>query len=214
MHSKMEFINSKKFWILNSLISGFVVLQILDFPTFDFPLLIDIAKFAIFISVIFVAFRYDVKWTKKLVVLLLYILLIGSTYLNPFWKFKTNIWLSNIEQEYSEVVDLIDDPDSFSFIIYDKSGDSLKINPPSFQEQYSHKKLDSLKSFLKKNYYLELWGDEYGVVMVYSRFLDNRAGFIHCQEKHCREAMNATKNNNNHNHYYRFNDDWYRYYAH
>jgi hypothetical protein len=207
----MKFINSKRFWILNSLILGFVVLQILDFPTFDYPLLIDIAKFIIFISVIFFAFRYDAKWRKKLLVVFVYLLLIAGTYLGPIWKFKTNIWLSNIEKEYSQVVDIIDDHDSFSFIIYDKSGDSLKINPTSFRDQYTNKELDSFKSFLKRNYYLELWGDEKGVVMVYSRFLDNRAGFILCQEKQCREAMNAANQNNKD--YYPFNENWYRYYA-
>lgn len=203
----MKFISTKNFWVLNSLLLGFIILQILDFPKpFNFPWIIGIGKFLFFISVPLYVFRLDNKLKTKLTLSLIYLILIVSTYSIPFWKIKANFYLSNIQTDYSEVVDILKQKGSFSRIFYNLEADSLKIIS-SNENNFSKSELSTIKIFMKENWYIEIWKERFGVALIHDRFLDNRRGFILCENQECRDTMDSNEQSNES--YQQFNDNWY-----
>ncbi len=181
----MKFFKSKQFWILNTLFFGFIFLQILDFPQpFDFPWIFGLGKFLIFVSIPIYISRFDKKRKHKIAISLLYLILIISTYSIPFWKLKANIYLSGIQNDYSQIVEILEKKEHFTIITYKKQGD---------------------------NYYIEIFDERNGIALIYRRFLDNRSGFILCDNQECRARMDSVNLNNED--YYRFNDSWYHFSA-
>jgi hypothetical protein len=203
----MKFISTKNFWVLNSLLLGEIILQILDFPKpFNFPWIIGIGKFLLFISVPLYVFRLDNKLKTKLTLSLIYLILIVSTYSIPFWKIKANFYLSNIQTDYSEVVDILKEKGSFGRIFYNLEADSLKIIS-SNENNFSKSELSTIKIFMKENWYIEIWKERFGVALIHDRFLDNRRGFILCENQECRDTMDSNEQSNES--YQQFNDNWY-----
>jgi hypothetical protein len=212
MSISMKFFMSKQFWILNTLLLGFIFLQILDFPQpFDFPWIFGIGKFLIFVSIPIYISRFDKKRKHKIAISLSYLILIISTYSIPFWKLKANIYLSSIQNDYSQIVEILEKKGHFTIITYKKQGDSLQTNPRDFKSNFSTKELNSIKNFMKDNYYSEIFDERNGIALIYRRFLDNRNGFILCDNQECRARMDSVNLNNED--YYRFNDSWYHFSA-
>jgi len=188
------------------------MLQVLDCPQpFDFPWLIGILKFLVFISVPLFVFRLDKKLKSKLILSLVYLLLIISTYFIPFWKIKASFYLSDIQDDYSEIVNILEQKGDFWFLIYDKQGDSLRVNPNDFKSNLKEDELNKIKTFMDENYYVEIHEERNGIALIYRRFLDNRSGFILCGNQECRAKMDSTNLNNET--YYQFNEDWYHFSA-
>ena len=186
---------------------GFIILQIMDFPQpFDFPWIIGIGKFLIFISVLIYVFRLDRELKSKLTLSLVYLTLLVSTYSIPFWKIKASFYLSNIQNDYSEVVDILKEKGSFGRIFYNLEADSLRIIS-SNENNFSKSELSTIKSFMKENWYIEIWKERFGVALIHDRFLDNRRGFILCENQECRDTMDSNEQSNES--YQQFNDNWY-----
>lgn len=208
----MKFFKSKQFWILNTLLIGFIFLQILDFPQpFDFPWIFGIGKFLIFVSIPIYISRFDKKRKHKIAISLLYLILIVSTYSIPFWKLKADIYLSSIQNDYSKIVEILDKKGHFTNVVYEMQGDSLRTNPRDFKPNLTTKELNSINNFMKENYYIEIFDEKNGIALIYRRFLDNRSGFILCDNQECRAKMDSTKLSNEN--YYQFNDSWYHFSA-
>ncbi len=186
---------------------GFIILQILDFPQpFNFPWIISIGKILLFISVPLYVIRLDNKLKTKLTLSLVYLILIASTYSIPFWKIKANFYLSSIQNDYSEVEDILKEKGSFGRIFYNLEADSLGIIS-SNENNFSKSELNTIKSFMKENWYIEIWKERFGVALIHDRFLDNRRGFILCENQKCRDAMDSNEQSNES--YQQFNDNWY-----
>jgi len=64
---------------------------------------------------------------------------------------------------------------------------------------------------MSDNYYIEIFDERNGIALIYRRFLDNRNGFILCDNQECRARMDSVNLNNEN--YYQFNDNWYHFSA-
>lgn len=191
---------------------GFIILQALDFPKpYNFPWLFGMGKFIIFISIPVYIFRIEEKRKSKVSLSILYLILILCSYFIPFWKIKANFYLSSIQKNYSNVVNILDDKGSFGFISLDQQGDSLRTNPIDFKNRFSTEELKSIHTFMNENFYVEIFEEKNGIALIYRRFLDNRSGFILCQKQECRTKMDSTNFGNEN--YYQFNKDWYHFSA-
>ena len=193
--------------ILVLLSLSFIFLQAIDFPKiFSDPWVIDIAKFLLFILTVFIIFRLSVSTKKKIVFTVLYFILVSATYQLQLWKLSANSYLDNVREDYSEVVEILNEKGSFGRIFYNPEADSLRIIS-SNKSSFSKSELSTIKKFMKENWYIEIWEERFGAALIYDRFLDNRRGFILCDHQECRDAMNSNSQSNET--YYQFNSNWY-----
>ena len=204
----MKFISSKYFKILVLLTLSFIILQVLDFQkVFNYPWFFGVAKFLVFISTFFVITRLSVHSKKKYLLAVLYFILVILTYELHLWKFTASYYLEDVRQDYAEVVEILNEKDSFGRVFYRPEADSLSIIPSNSKHSYSNSELNTIKNFMKENWYVEIWKERFGIALIHNRFIDNRRGFILCDNQQCREAMNSNEQSNES--YTQFNDKWY-----
>ena len=190
---------------------GFIVLQILDFPkTFNDPWVVDIAKFILVVFTLLIFARFSVSTKKKLIISTLYFILILASYSLQLWKLSANFYLNNIREDYTEVAEILKEKGSFGRIFYVPEADSLKIiaNEGS---SFSNIELTTIKNFMRENWYVEIWKERFGTALIHDRFLDNRRGFILCDNQECRDTMDSNEQSNES--YQQFNDNWYYFYS-